>query len=581
VIPSMSNLLEVAQAPAGTSLARGIWFTHDLNLQVVANHIASALVDTHVADGAERLRRTLAFRTMLSPPELVVVADGRRMHSGPGIPWIRIVPVFGRVQHAKFGVLEFAHHRPGKANILRAFVTSANLTRNGVATNREFLIAEQRTVAATSPSLLGDLVHAIREFINSVDDDEVAPAKRQSIDAVLSHFANRRPHRLGAIRHSLDAKRPILPERIRSQVADEVDIVSPPFASGTDARVVTHYLAPWLQRDGTTTVRWHVDREDDGRALLPRAAWQQLRRRSDTTAFIIDDTSKPQRRLHAKLIALSTQARTFHLAGSANFTSRGLGGLNRELVVWWSTKRSANVVVTGLPSHQSLKAPRFTQHQDQPPDERRAAVPELRVVFATRNADGSLVGRIELAVLPGRIGPVQVRIAGRWRPVSALTTELVPLGAGLLLFRFPSHRVLNVPVDLSAIEPDLWLQPGDRSVDSDPDLQALEALLGELASRHRARSREAWGSNRRGLTGADDRYIEALTQPLVKLARYRHALREKPSAQLEEILAGIDDLFVDRGNLWDPKVEGEIARTLLGLPTSRRSLLLNAVREAK
>ncbi len=568
----MSSLLDVATAPPGMALEDGVWFTHDLDMQVVADHVAPLLTGQMVRDVAERRRRAAAFEFTHKeggPPRLLVVADGRRMTSGPAVRWVRVVPVHGRVQHAKFGLLVFRAADRGERRV-RAFVSSANLTRGGSASNLEFLVAEDRPKGGSAPTLAGDLVVALHAFVLAAERSEgdVRGADASALRSAWKWLSTMSGRPAGLVRHSLDEQRPLLPPSDQGP-AGRVDIVSPAFAAPTDSAVVDKVLASHLSP--ATTVVWHVGADPDGRVRVPKAAWSALRGASSTTLALVGSDGDQRRPLHAKVLAITAAGTVTATAGSANFTSRGLGGRNRELVVVWTCPARSWTLIDELGSTPHHGRPLFTTRTVERGGDVSVVLPGVTAVSVGADEHGSLWGRLDVDTtgLP-RGATVEVKVAGRWRSVAQLAGKDVPLGAALVSVRITSRSgdvvTVDVPVDLSATPPDVWLVRGDREVVTNPELDdLLDMIRRSTAPRQEPNVTGGTPRTNGNGPGADDKYLQRLDQPLVLLARHHASLRGAETAEaldrtLHRFASALDE------HRWNPRVEDRIARVLLDLP---------------
>lgn len=570
--PRMSSLLDVATSPPGMALEHGVWFTHDLDMQIVADHIAPLLTGQMVRDVAERRRRAAAFEFSHKeggPPQLLVVADGRRMTSGPAVRWLRVVPVHGRVQHAKFGLLVFRSTDRSERRV-RAFVSSANLTKGGSASNLEFLVAEDRSKGGSTPTLAGDLVGALHAFVLAAERSagDVRAGDAAELRSTWQRLSKMTGRPAGLVRHSLDQQRPLLPPSTNGP-ADRVDIVSPAFAAPSDSAVVDEVLGSHLSP--RTTVVWHIGADPDGRIRVPRAAWTALRAMSSASVAVVGSEDEQHRPLHAKVIAVTRAGNVSATAGSANFTSRGLGGRNRELVVAWSCPARSWTLIDDLGSAPHSGRPLFTTRTAERGGDASITLPVVTAVSVGADEHGTLWGRLDVDTsgLPSGV-TVEVKVAGRWRSIAQLAGKDVPLGAALVAVRLTSRSgdvvTVDVPVDLSATPADLWLVRGDRELATNPELDDLLDLIRRGAAPRQAPA-DTGGSPRANGTGpgADDKYLQRLDQPLVLLARHHSALREADTTEaLDRTLRRFATAL--ETYRWNPQVEDGIARVLLDLP---------------
>jgi hypothetical protein len=479
---------------------------------------------------------------------------------------MRIVPVHGRIQHAKFGILEFASVDVGYPIRHRTFVTSGNLTRGGVSRNQEFLVVDERASTSKSPCLEGDLVDALRRFVKSLGDDEVSEPNRTAIRRLVEHFAAGHPTPSKTVVHSLDAQRPLLG---RGGPADRISIVSPAFASGTAK------LVDLLEKAGlghNTEVVWTLDAGSGEAPEVPRDLWEKL---CDGRSAQVQVYRGDGRRLHAKFFSITRSGTSEALAGSANFTDRGLNGVNRELALRYRA-RSEKVerLLSALPSDLYTGELAAAAKEPWTRDERPLLLPII-VALAARRDHGRLVGRLEVTVPNG--SKVKLKWEGRWYEPEELGE--VTLGTGLIEVKLESTRTpVWVPIDLGGVEADLWAEPSELERSVDPELDFLVDLLRRLLA-HRVATPLAHkpkGGNHKQVDN-DDKFLERLTQPLVLLARHRDELvkrigREELGAVLDELSKRLPDYK------WTAALERPIADVLFDLPSKSPSSLLQALR---
>ena len=573
------SLMDVATAPTGMALEQGLWFTHGVDMQLVADHLSPALVGESLRDVGARRRRAASFEfSDKRGPHLAIVADGRHLTPGPAVPWVRVIPVHGRVQHAKFGVLVFRDLNKSKRRV-RAFVSSANLTAGGLGTNHEFLIVEDRAPGTAQPTLAADLVNALLVFLDATvaKDGDLRRADRNSLTILRRQMKALVGTRAGLVAHSLDRSRPLVPAA--SGAAARIDIISPAFAAPADSDVVTKCLAHHL--DDSTRVSWHLGPRPDGSVAIPKAAWKALQAAAAGAEIaVVGADETPYRPLHSKLLAFTRDGSVDVVAGSANFTSRGLEGRNRELVVRWSASEKSFDLVDNLNSVPLKGNPSFTTRAEVPPDERSLPLPVISVEHVEPNEDGSFAGVLRVTDVP-RGTKVEIRVGRMWRTIRQLQELVVPLGAALIQVRLTRAGITTtamVPVDYSGTRPDIWTLSSDRDTEVDSELDSLLSIVRRAAREQRTTT--ATGGPRAGEAGPsrEDRYLQRLQQPLVLLARYREQLAELEAPQeLESALDRFDSsLPVEQ---WNPAVEGRIARHLLGLSAGPASRLLRAMKE--
>lgn len=349
--------LMVGDIPRGTRLVRGVCVTHDCDDFAVSDHLLPALMPKVGAKTENRGERRKALIAATRCPASFTVISARLPTNtvGPVMPgWLQRLSVGGRRLHAKFGILEFENAEGER--IVRAYVTSANLTMGGLFRNRELVYAETGSAKAP-PGLAISLFAALQALKESIASDPsekavIARSSRQMeslTPADWSKSGRRTVKGAVPVVHSLDASRDLIQEAlgdIGRKRATHVTIISPPFgASGNRAAAaaVLRFAAK------NATVEVISSRAESGALAFPEGVF------ADTTQSIGFAAAAPEetvmragraesrsRMLHAKLYAFRwSDGRSDVLLGSANFTQSALGGgdqrvrgeTNREMLV--------------------------------------------------------------------------------------------------------------------------------------------------------------------------------------------------------------------------------------------------------
>lgn len=344
-------LLNLFEPPAGHSFDSGIWFTHDLNGTVLGLRVAPALLGVLDMAAARRWDEVLSAPAGLLGRRFVVfhaahrpvAYDERRIWAIP--PWVRLVGV-DRL-HAKFGLLRY-RSEVGSGKLVRAVVTSGNLTPGGIGRNREVHLWEDGKPAGP---LARDLALVAADFLagrtGRVEAEQQSVEQAKAIlDAIVA--PGQRPARARRVVHSMTERGSLVDVGLPAGRAERVVVVSPAF-SGDDDATPLELLG---ERVGTgTRFDLYAPMAEIGGTRQPVASTAVCQRAIDTGAklrlFGVGDSLPidgaalgPERALHAKLLAIEDGSGGAHvLVGSANFTRRGIGGVNRELM--------ARVMMTG------------------------------------------------------------------------------------------------------------------------------------------------------------------------------------------------------------------------------------------
>jgi hypothetical protein len=513
-----TDVIEVFRPPAGYRFRRGVVLTHNCSWEHVTDTIAPALAGCEDRSPLVRRRSAQAMAGM----HLLVVADGHESAGGPGHTWARLVRAGGRRQHAKVGLLEFSSSKGHR--LVRSYVASANLTPSGTARNRELLVVDEQGAAATAPSLVADVAGALAVAIKHLEVP--GPHRRELRASVAAIRKGLKAGPTGALVHSLDKPRSLLDALGAPCVAKRVVVISPAFAAASDAGVAAA-LAPWIASGTEVTLITQCG--DDGVLRFSEAALAELRRlagaRNVAVRAVPLDTEGgepgPPRRLHAKLVAVVSGDNARVLVGSANFSSPGLLGSNREAVVALTMSSAELDDLLGEVPHHPHRGPVGKQLSAAWDD--TSPVPPVVASFepdpTVPIAPDNLIGWLHID--SGGLDVVQVVYDGNvladWRrhPIAVrddvgFITVVVDLDG--------DEVAIEVPLELRLTDEQLAEWPTREG--SEP-LTDLERLLGTI--RVTARSPRdpsapgmpaSWGNG-------DDKLVIPLQQRLVLLARYR------------------------------------------------------------
>ncbi len=573
----VASPLDLCRPPEGFEFRSGVWLAHDVDMAMVADTVAPVLAGTPDPD-PQRRRRLAADPT--GEPELVLLGCAGRLGQVTAFPWTVFVPVGGRVQHAKGAVLQFAKPNSPK-RITRAFVTSANLTR-GSLSNREVLVWEEAGSQKINPTLAHDILVAVQAL--SANPDLPADGRRR-VRALVRQLAQGLPTSTPArcTVDSLAAKRPLLAQvgGQRPAGADRLVIVSPPFAGDND-RQAADYLLPWI-REGTQVDLYTGVEAMPGATLGPEcrpvfsaAILTALETASGAPVQVWGvpnyDADGRRRRLHAKLVAFVRGEDAMVVAGSANCTGRGLGGINRELMAYqdWSRQRldAWLVELSASPFDGQVAAP--AQRED--PGEVPNVLIDVGASFqpdpGQRVVRGRYRGILRLR-LPDEHAALRLAYRGKaLRAQPEQDLELWETEAWLTASVNRSHR--RVPIDMAASDADFWDAGNDDDDEEDATLLALlRALRPTPAGTPVARRGRSGPVDEKGRP-ADDKFTIPTQQALALLTRRRTPLRYR----------FVDGAGLALENLFADKIERRVATTVLGSPPPDGTPLLTALAEA-
>lgn len=555
----VASPLDLCRPPEGFEFRHGVWLAYDVDMAMVADTVAPLLAGTPDPD-PQRRRRLAATPT--GPAELAILGCAARLGNTVAFPWTVFVPVGGRVQHAKGGVLQFA--KPDSAKrITRAFVTSANLTRRSLA-NREVLVWEEASSQKSGPTLAHDLLAAVRALTT-----DLSPDGRRRVRALLGHLGRGLPASEPAkcTIDSLSTNRPLLAQvgGERPKAADRLVIVSPPFAGDSD-REAARYLGPWVRKSTQVDLYTGVDAQPGVelgpgcRPAFSKAVLGALTAASGTPVRVwgvpSHDADGRRRPLHAKLLAIVHGDVATVLAGSANCTGRGLSGENRELMACqtWTAKRLDAWLdeLEAIPFRGALAAP----EQRKEPAEVAKVLLDVGASFqihpGQRVVRGRYRGTLRLR-LPDEHDGLRLAYRGKALRVEP-EQELELWEMEACLTASVGRSRYRVWIEVSAVDARFWETARDSDDDEDAMLLALLRALRPTPSAAPAAHRNLHGATGGKAKLADDRYIIERQQALTLLTRRRVELRQ----WLDDGLGlAAKDLFPD-------KVERQVANAVLG-----------------
>ena len=558
-----TDVLDVFRPPVGYRFKRGVVLTHDCNWQHLADTIAPALAGCEDSSPLARRRTAQATPGM----RLIVVADGRGQVSGPGHTWARLVRVGGRRQHAKVGLLEFVSRNGHR--LVRAYVGSVNLTRSGTASNQELIVVDERSGTSTATSLVADVAAMLTTAVKHLE--VAAPHRHELRSTVTAIRKGLKVGRTNALVHSLDEKRSLLDALGAPRPAERIVIISPAFAAAGDSKVAAA-LGPWI--DGTTKVTLITQADDSGVLRFSDSALKELRRHAGARnvrvcAVPLDcdgDEPGPKRRLHAKLLAVVTGDEARVLVGSANFSTPGLLGLNREAVVALTMPVAQLEQLVGELPHDTHRGPVGKQTDvtwdDTSPKPLVVATfePDPTVPIAPDN----LIGWLHLDTAGLEVVRVDYdgKLLADWRRHPIAVRDDV--GVITVVVDVAGTEVpVVVPLEFEVPDEQLATWPTGESF---KPLTDLERLLGTIRVTARATKKPSKPNSASSGGNSDDKFVIPLQQRLVLLARYRRQV-----APLVRAYWHSDQKHLSR--LLDPD-ELRLATALFGLDDEAPTKLL-------
>lgn len=492
----MRNLLDLCMPPSGGRLEWGVWLTHDVDWAGAALGVLPALAGSEEADPR---RRELDGRRFAPSRPLLVIHDADRLTGRAATNGVEIVAApTGRTQHAKVVLLAFE----GRRREYRAAVTSANLTFSGFTSNRELLVHE---VSDKRPgALFGSLVDALLDLsrgplAGSAAGDRLTFLSEESRSADADGVR---------VLHSWGDEQSLLAQlpAVRGVAeATRLTVIDPGFARGAELGLVHQLRAVF---GAVEHIELYVPLTAEGGAASFSDLLLDGLRRTFSTVVVhgIDATGAAGRRarpLHAKAVAWDGPGGAGSLVGSANFTSRGLGGGNLEVSVVTPTTASQLLktldaepvevrnVVTRSPQPDPSDVPRLQASATVDRHDRRAGLIEVRL---TIRADRAWPTRPPWAVwdAAGQIDQSGWRRSRDGTICRGVVASIDDSNWVIELVR--EDRRLAIPVDVDGWDPG---EPADDDVDGavddplQPTLSRFEQILasrgagvaGDLSSR--------------------------------------------------------------------------------------------------
>ncbi len=560
-------LLSCIAPPDGFRFVRGVWITHDCNHAAITDLILPALCGIDVKDAhRRRVEARAALTETGETPDLLICAAGDRIIPGPSSPGITVEGIDGRRLHAKFGLLQY-QHSSGTTVKTVAFVTSANITDSGLTKNREVLVFDDPiTAQTTTPRLAKDLLIVLEGLAKDTGNSCLGELVREL-----------RPHiratKTGKTLETVTNGGGLLKKFRFAGKARRCVILSPPFAGATDEVVVDDFLAKITSStrvelycpDNITTTSAPLEPTHTP-TFSPAAMSTLVRTSHDVHVYAVpteiptddgdDTTTRP---VHAKLFAFVDSNGTAHvLTGSANYTTRGLDGRNRELMIrltmsetqldaWLAQlqPRPCPSIATTAPPTQSLTP--------------TIVIPEVNLIARFVENPGQLAsdrhweGRLTFENLGGI---EKLTYLGTPVDCTAATIPFVLHDDCWFLQVWIDGEPVNVPILFQPADDEFWQRIA--SPDDTPDLSLeMQALLFDLRDHPVAQQGPPPDPSKDTPTGppTDDGVFRVpLDQRLVVLARRRNQLRSYLAwADIKPVL----DKYLEHG------AERAVAATIL------------------
>ncbi len=523
--------ISLFEPPVGFAFEAGFLVTHDLDGKELVDRVAATLCGVEGGEERERRRRLRAE----GDRSLHVLCAVDRWTPGPLLQWATVTPIGGRRLHAKLGLLVFRATGRGKtATVVRAYVTSANLTSSGLGSNREVMVWDDLT-SSNANHLSRDVAEALIALVN--DARSRSNGQRRSLDVAAKWLRSlttqggrlAKVGRSERLVHSL--ARPGF--RLGAQLHESPDsliIVSPAFAA-SKAVVASTDLDPVIA--AARRVELYAPAVTEGVARFSPAAVRHLQSASNELIVMAvpegDPTVKGEpggtRRLHAKLIATTQADQSLVAIGSANFTTSAMTGANREAMVLVRCEPSdVEDLLAALSAHRAngpvVDALQPADVVEVPAPPRLDAI--FRIDPTAVPGAASWPGQLELDwdVKPTRV---------RHREQSLLVAEVQRMTlAGdqpWLDVTWPGGRVSTASIQVLEPWEGFWQQGPVWTDDDDSDEQLFRLLFQDLAKASVAGSGAKPGNSALGGT-ATDRYSIPLAQRLVRVVRARDQLNK-------------------------------------------------------
>ncbi len=344
--------------------------------------------------------RLMRSKALSGARRIIVFVDAdqfqKLLTERPPARWINqrylVVPVkckSGGVFHPKLGLLLGDEHA-------RLFCGSNNLTQSGSAHNLELLNSVMITTGGDEPKL--DHLHlvtaALAVFKSCVEFGEPQAAKlaKRWLDEAGHDFtwlaelpARDQPNDQLELVHTFGGSIwDWLRERLGKSIPRKIQVLSPFY--DRDLRLLGRVRETWPACAVEITAQQRTSN-------LPAKLLGQFSK----NVRLFDLEGAGSRRLHAKLMIVTTDDKTICLSGSANFTTAAFDGRNVETCLAWTAGNGvAKELFDGDFTRVSISPDEFEPGVEQPPEEDTQPASPLFIKSALLDASGKLMVAFKL-----------------------------------------------------------------------------------------------------------------------------------------------------------------------------------------
>jgi hypothetical protein len=339
--------------------------------------------------------RLMRSKALSGARRIIVFVDAdqfqKLLTERPPARWINqrylVVPVkrkSGGVFHPKLGLLLGEHHA-------RLFCGSNNLTQAGSAHNLELLNSVVVTTGGDAPKLEHlHMVTAALDFFKAClefSEPQAAKVAKRWLDDASGEFpwlaeapaSDRTDDKIELV-HTLGGSIwDWLRKRLGKSVPRKIQVLSP-FYDG-DLRLLGRVRETWPACAVEITAQQRTSN-------LPAKQLGQFGK----NVCLFDLEGAGSRRLHAKLVMVTTDDKTICLSGSANFTAAAFDGKNVETCLAWTAGNGiAKELFSGDFTRVSISPAEFEPGVEQPPEEDTQPASPLFIKSALLDASGKLM----------------------------------------------------------------------------------------------------------------------------------------------------------------------------------------------
>ncbi len=388
--------------------------------------------------------RLMRSKALSGARRIIVFVDAdqfqKLLTERPPARWINqrylVVPVkrkSGGVFHPKLGLLLGDDHA-------RLFCGSNNLTQSGSAHNLELLNSVVVTTGGDEPKLehLHLVTTALAFFKSCLEFSEPQAAKvaKRWLDEASHEFPwltepppSGQPDEQLELVHTLGGSVwDWLRARLGKSIPRKIQVLSP-FYDG-DLRLLGRVRETWPACAVEITAQ-------QGTSNLPAKLLGQFGK----NVRLFDLEGAGSRRLHAKLMIVTTDDKTICLSGSANFTAAAFDGKNVETCLAWKARNGvAKELFDGDFTRVPISPDEFEPGVEQPPEEDTQPASPLFIKSALLDAGGKLM--IAFKVKDGmKIDKLGVAIQRLGESSPAVCLEVKGSSAGMAEFALKSDLI--------------------------------------------------------------------------------------------------------------------------------------------